>query len=148
MPLHALPALERRRELVDVDVEGTNFEVTAGQELIKHYTQEGFTGVGFCSNCGSSLYAFGDGKYYVSAGTLQDLELRPQYHMMVAYKAPWDEIGDDAPQTPGVPARGLANFLIENANAGAGSGKPQRRSPWHTPVFGNLTRGKWLVALA
>ena len=85
---------------VSVEVEGANFEVTAGQELIKHFTEEGFTGVGFCSNCGSSLYAFGDGKYYVSAGTLPGLELQPQYHMMVAYKAPWDEISGDAPQYP------------------------------------------------
>ena len=85
---------------VSVQVEGANFQVTAGQELIKHFTQEGFSGVAFCSNCGSSLYAFvdGGGKYYVSAGTLPGLKLQPQYHMMVAYKGPWDEIGDDAPQ--------------------------------------------------
>ena len=89
--------------LAEVEVEGPNFEVTAGQELIKHFTQEGFSGVGFCSNCGSSLYAFGDGKYYVCAGTLQDLKLQPQYHMMVAYKAPWDEISGDAPQHPEFP---------------------------------------------
>ena len=56
---------------MSVEVEEPNFEVTAGQELIKHFTEEGFTGVAFCSNCGSSLYAFGDGKYYVSAGTLR-----------------------------------------------------------------------------
>ena len=88
-----------------VEVEGTNFEVTAGQELIKHFTQEGrgVSGVGFCSHCGSSLYAFGDGKCYVSAGTLEDLKLQPQYHMMVAHKAPWDEIGGDAPQYPEYP---------------------------------------------
>ena len=58
-----------------VEVEGANFEVTAGQELIRHFTEEGFSGVGFCSNCGSSLYAFDDGKYYVSAGTVPGLEL-------------------------------------------------------------------------
>lgn len=88
-----------------IEVEGTNFEVTAGEELIKHFTQEGrgISSVGFCSNCGSSLYAFGDGKYYVSAGTLQDVELQPRYHMMVAYKAPWDEISGDAPQYPESP---------------------------------------------
>jgi hypothetical protein len=89
--------------LAEIEVEGTNFEVTGGQKLIKHFTQEGFSGVGFCSNCGSSLYAFGDGKYYVSAGTLQDVKLQPQYHMMVAYKAPWDEISGDAPQHPEFP---------------------------------------------
>jgi hypothetical protein len=36
----------------------------------------------------------------VSAGALQGLELQPEYHMMVAYKAPWDEIGGDALQYP------------------------------------------------
>ena len=46
---------------MSVEVEGANFQVTAGQELIKHFTQEGFSGVAFCSNCGSSLYAFGTG---------------------------------------------------------------------------------------
>jgi hypothetical protein len=86
-----------------VEVEGTNFEVTAGLELIEHFTQEGFSSVGFCRNCGSSLYAFGDGKYYVSAGTLQGLKLQPRYHMMVAHKAAWDEICDDAPQYPEFP---------------------------------------------
>ena len=40
---------------VSVEVEGAYFEVTAGQELIKHFTEEGFTGVGFCGNCGSSF---------------------------------------------------------------------------------------------
>ena len=39
----------------------------------------------------------------MSAGTLPGLKLLPQYHMMVAYKAPWDEIGDDAPQYPEFP---------------------------------------------
>ena len=95
-----------KSEKVSVEVEGANFQVTAGQELIKHFTQEGFTGVGFCSNCGSSLYAFEDGKYYVSAGTLQGVQLQPEYHMMVAYKAPWDEIGGDAPQYAESPPTG------------------------------------------
>jgi len=89
--------------LAEIEVEGSNFEVTGGQELVKHFTQEGFSGFGFCSNCGSSLYAFGEGKYYVCAGTLHDVKLQPQYHMMVAYKAPWDEISGDAPQHPDFP---------------------------------------------
>lgn len=86
--------------LPEVEVTATNFVVTSGQELMKQYTEEGFSGVCFCTNCGSSLYAFGDGKVYVSAGTLQGLELEPQYHMMVAHKAAWDRIGDQAPQYP------------------------------------------------
>ena len=87
---------------LSVEVEGTNFEITAGQELIKHFTEEGFSGVAFCSNCGSSLYAFGDGKYYVSAGTLPGLKLQPQYHMMVAYKAAWGRDQRRRAAVPGV----------------------------------------------
>ena len=90
---------------VSVEVEGTNFEITAGKELIKHFSEEGFSGVAFCSNCGSSLYAFSDGKCSFG-GTLQVLKLRPEFHMMVAYKAPWDEICGDAPQYPEFPPAG------------------------------------------
>ena len=90
----------------EVEVDAANFEVTSGQELIRHFTEEGFSGVGFCTNCGSSLYAFGAGKYYVSAGVLQDFEFDPAYHMMVAYKAPWDVITGDAPQYPEFPPEG------------------------------------------
>lgn len=89
--------------LAEVEVEATNFEVTAGRELMKHYAEEGFTGFCFCSNCGSSLYGDGGEKLYVCAGTLQDVKLEPAYHMMVAYKAPWHEIGGDAPQYPEFP---------------------------------------------
>jgi hypothetical protein len=86
--------------LPEVEVAAANFKVTSGQELLKHYGEEGFTGVSFCSNCGSSLYAEGGEKYYVCAGVLQDVKLEPTYHMMVAYKAPWDEIAGNAPQFP------------------------------------------------
>ena len=89
--------------LAEVEVEAANFEVRSGEGLIKKYTEAGFSGVAFCTNCGSSLYAFGDGKVYFSAGVLQDLEFVPAYHMMVAYKAPWDMITGDAPQYPEFP---------------------------------------------
>jgi hypothetical protein len=84
--------------LAEVQVDEANFEVKSGNELISKYTEEGFSGFAFCSNCGSSLYAFGDGKVYVAAGALKDLAFEPAYHMMVAYKAPWDVITGDAPQ--------------------------------------------------
>ena len=32
------------------------------------------------------------------AGLMQDLELDPSFHLQVAYKASWHEIGGDAPQ--------------------------------------------------
>ncbi len=34
---------------------------------------------------------------------LPDVKLEPTYHMMVAYKAPWDVITGDAPQYPEFP---------------------------------------------
>ena len=78
------------------------FKVTKGQELLARYEPEGFSPRAFCSRCGSSLYS-GSGTYYVNAGVLQDLELKPAYHIHVAYKAPWDEIGGDAPQFAEMP---------------------------------------------
>jgi hypothetical protein len=89
--------------LPEVEVAATNFKVTRGRELMKHYDEEGFSGFCFCGNCGSSLYAAGGEKYYVCAGVLQDVKLEPTYHMMVAYKAPWDEISGTAPQFPEFP---------------------------------------------
>ena len=49
--------------MAEVEVEATNFKVTAGQELMKH-VQRGRVLVGLASaaNCGSSLYAGGGDK--------------------------------------------------------------------------------------
>jgi hypothetical protein len=81
-------------------VEATNFKVTKGQDLIKQYTEEGFAGRCFCSQCGSNLYGDGGEKYYVGAGVLRDVTLEPAWHIQVASKAPWDEISGTAPQFP------------------------------------------------
>ena len=90
--------------LTGVDVEAANFDVTAGAELITHFfTEPGEAGFGFCSSCGSSLYGFGPGTFFVAAGVLRDLELEPGYHMMVAHRAPWDVITGSAPQYPEFP---------------------------------------------
>jgi len=62
------------------------------------FTEPGAAGFGFCSTCGSGLYGFGPGTFFVAAGVLQDLTLEPGYHLLVAYKAPWDVITGDAPQ--------------------------------------------------
>ena len=86
--------------LPEVEVAATDFEITAGEELVRRFEEEGFSSVAFCSTCGSSLYAYGDDRVYVSAGVLQGFSFEPEYHMMVAYKAPWDAIADDAPQHP------------------------------------------------
>lgn len=86
-----------------VVVAADNFEVTKGQDLIRQYQPEGFSPRYFCGNCGSGVYTGGGEVYYVLAGVLQNLELMPAWHIQVAGKAPWDEIGGNAPQFPEYP---------------------------------------------
>ena len=83
--------------LVGVLVDRNNFEITKGEDLVKRYSSE-FAPRHFCSNCGSSLYDDLGEKYYVAAGLMRELDLEPTFHLQVAYKAPWEAIGDDAPQ--------------------------------------------------
>jgi hypothetical protein len=77
-----------------------NFKVTKGRDLMKVYREKGFGDRWFCSHCGSSLYADGGEKLYVSAGAVKDVKMKTAFHIQVAYKAPWDEIAGDAPQFP------------------------------------------------
>jgi hypothetical protein len=79
------------------------FKVTKGQELLAHYRGEGFAVRTFCRRCGSGLYTDSGTTYYVSAGALRDLGLTPAFHIQVAHKAPWDEIGGEAPQLAELP---------------------------------------------
>lgn len=71
----------------------------SGEELVSTYSEEGFSDRTFCSRCGSSLYGEGEGLLFVSASLLEPgTPVQPQFHMMVDFKAPWDEIGGDLPQ--------------------------------------------------
>ena len=81
-----------------VVVDRDNFKVTKGQDLVKSYTTPGFAPRLFCSNCGSSLYDDGGEKYFVAAGPMRELALTPSFHLQVASKPRWHEIGGDAPQ--------------------------------------------------
>lgn len=83
--------------LTGVLVSPSNFNVTKGSELVKHFESE-FAPRQFCSNCGSALYDDLGEKYYVAAGLMRELDLQPEFHLQVAFKAPWEIIGDDAPQ--------------------------------------------------
>lgn len=83
--------------LVGVLVDKHNFKITTGEDLVTHYVSE-FAPRQFCSNCGSSPYDDLGEKYYVAAGLMRELDLKPSFHLQVAFKAPWEEIGDDAPQ--------------------------------------------------
>jgi hypothetical protein len=88
--------------LAGVVVAKENFRFTKGQNLVKTYESH-LAPRNFCSNCGSSLYDDLGAVYFVAAGLMPDLDLRPSFHQQVAYKASWHEIGDDAPQFAEMP---------------------------------------------
>ena len=83
--------------LAGVVVPEENFTITKGEDLVTRYESE-FAPRNFCSRCGSSLYDDLGGKYFVAAGLMRDLDMSPSFHLQVAYKASWHEIGDEAPQ--------------------------------------------------
>ena len=91
--------------LAGVVVSSDDFKITKGQDLVKRYESE-FAPRHFCSHCGASLYDdLGGGVYFVAAGLMRELDMEPQFHLQVAYKAPWETIGDQATQYPeGLPA--------------------------------------------
>jgi hypothetical protein len=74
-----------------------NFRITEGEDLVTRYESE-FAPRHFCSRCGSSLYDDLGDIYFVAAGLMRELSLEPSFHLQVAYKAPWHQIGDAAPQ--------------------------------------------------
>ncbi|HEX3678378.1 MAG TPA: GFA family protein [Galbitalea sp.] len=83
--------------LAGVVVAKENFRIAEGENLVKRYESE-FAPRNFCSDCGSSLYDDLGEKYFVAAGLMRELTLTPSFHLQVAYKADWHEIGGDAPQ--------------------------------------------------
>jgi hypothetical protein len=83
--------------LAAVVVDRNNFRFTKGDDLVRRYESE-FAPRHFCGNCGSSLYDDLGENFFVAAGLMRELDLQPSFHMQVAYKAPWETIGGDAPQ--------------------------------------------------
>lgn len=83
--------------LAGVVVDKDNFRFTKGSELVKRYESE-FAPRNFCGHCGSALYDDLGDQYFVAAGLMRELDLQPSFHLQVAFKAPWETIGDDAPQ--------------------------------------------------
>jgi hypothetical protein len=78
--------------------------ITQGEDLITVYEIEEGSTRRFCSRCGSPVFGVADNFIIVQAGMLtEDPGIRPQFHMMVDYKASWDEIHDDLPQFPEYP---------------------------------------------
>ena len=88
--------------LAGVVVGKDDFRFTKGEDLVKTYTSE-LAPRNFCSNCGSSIYDDLGDVYFVAAGQMSDLDMEPSFHQLVAYKAPWHHIGDNAPQFDELP---------------------------------------------
>ena len=82
-----------------------DLEVTRGRDSMKRFHEEGFADRYFCTHCGSGIYVDGGEKVYIGAGGLRDVKLTPACHIKVAYKAPWEQIGGNAPQYPEWPPR-------------------------------------------
>ena len=83
--------------LAGVVVAKDNFKFTKGENLVTRYESE-FAPRNFCSNCGSCLYDDLGENYFVAAGLMRELDLQPSFHLQVAFKAPWETIGDSATQ--------------------------------------------------
>ena len=83
--------------LAGVVVDRSNFRFTKGEDLVRRYESE-FAPRHFCGSCGSSLYDDLGEKYFVAAGLMRELDMQPSFHLQVAYKAPWETIGDEATQ--------------------------------------------------
>ncbi|HYF25157.1 MAG TPA: GFA family protein [Baekduia sp.] len=80
-----------------------DLELTAGEELVATYAEEGFSPRSFCTRCGTSLYSGAADTRYVTAGVLEEPELEVACHVQVADKASWHEIGGIAPQHAALP---------------------------------------------
>ncbi len=67
---------------------------------LKTYTSAAGWGLGFCTDCGTSLCGvFQDQVHGVTLGSVDgDPGVQIEQHIFVGSKAPWDHIGGDAPQ--------------------------------------------------
>ena len=83
--------------LAGVVVAKENFRFTKGEDLVETL-RERVRAAQLLQHSGSSIYDDLGEKYFVAAGLMRDLDLDPSFHLQVAYKASWHEIGGDAPQ--------------------------------------------------
>lgn len=82
------------------EVEAGTFVWVAGQEKTTVYEPVPGWGLCFCGVCGSALCGVHKGEVHgVTLGSVNgDPGVTLQRHLFVGSKAPWDEIGGDAPQ--------------------------------------------------
>ncbi len=82
-------------------VDFDDFKITEGEDFIAIYHKTDDTDLGFCKNCGSSLFSkkIPTKKYNIRLGILDDTPTqKPTFHIFVGSKASWDEITDDLKQ--------------------------------------------------
>ena len=82
------------------EVPAGGFRWTAGEDDVRFYESSPGGGRAFCPRCGSTLGAVEQGVLrWITLGTVDgDPGIKPQAHIFVASKAPWEEINDDLPQ--------------------------------------------------
>jgi hypothetical protein len=86
-------------------VERAHFRWTKGKEVLKQYTANNGTVRQFCSNCGSSLsFSSPDqAKQYIEIAVASldvKLDIKPDAHIFIDFKANWLDINDTLPQYP------------------------------------------------
>ena len=87
-------------------VEGKDFRMVEGRELIKTFEAPLVEAPPayrqcFCGHCGCPvpIPAHGGAAWFVPAGLLDDdPNIKPDKHIYVEFKAPWDAISDPLPQ--------------------------------------------------
>ena len=75
-----------------------DLKITEGEEYISYFLKTEDTELGFCRNCGSSLFSkkLNDLKYNLRLGILDEApKQKPTFHIYVNSKAPWYEINDN-----------------------------------------------------
>ena len=78
----------------------STFRWAAGEDRVRQYESGNGWGLGFCSECGSTLCGLYQGSVMgVTLGTIDgDPGVEIERHIFVGSKARWDHIGGPAPQ--------------------------------------------------
>ena len=89
-------------------IDAASFRWLKGETLVKSYESSPGEYRTFCSNCGSNLvteFKYNSDVLGLPLGILDDDPgIRPECHVFVGSKAPWQEITDDLPQWDTFPA--------------------------------------------
>lgn len=105
LPLQSVPQGQRVAYRAGLLVQGKDFHLTEGKELIKTFEAPIVEGPPpyhqrFCGHRGCPVPSPAHGgAWFVPAGLLDDdPKVRPDKHIYVELKAPWDTIADQLPQ--------------------------------------------------